>query len=447
MINPYATELRLSLVTVIFCAILVHPGGAAGQSPADDEELREGTRAIANGDVWDPWTASTHLWTRNIVSVRTSRGACTGTLLNREWVITAGHCFSSLEQPITVSVRHTGQTGAVEVRGAREIHRSPLSLKAPGSDDGHWSDVELIYLDEPLDGGVGQLSIYDGDTDALVGTTVTCAGYGSIGSGTPCNASTVCPQGEKCNKHGACTRGNDGRLRIGSFTIVADGDHGKHNPKHVKEANDVWYRLNVPNADGQSLQPGDSGSACSNGTSLTGIHKAGGSNSYNRQSSAEVFRNWAKGIAQPQEVSAFNLPGALCSVLDGAEGGRVTTNGQLANDSGAPLTVVCPVGRPGEGAEGGWADVVSAPRVFVIDRHPTQDVCCHVQSFNPANGPKAGAEQCSSGVAAGYQSLNVPSIHDGPTWGAYQLVCTLPGADQQKRSSIHTYRITQNNRS
>jgi hypothetical protein len=198
----------------------------------------------------------------------------------------------------------------------------------------------------------------------------------------------------------------------------------------------MWYRFAVPNALGQMELPGDSGSSCWDGTGLTGVMKAGNAVNYNRQTSAQAFRDWVDGIVNPTLVKQVNQPGTYCTSV-GANPLTYGSDGEALNGSAGASEFLCPMRRPGEN---GFTNVVDMPRLFVLDRNPYADVCCNLQSKNPSGQLIMTTTVCSSGATSGYQSLVLPSVYVPFTWSQFSLNCSIPGSGALGLSGIQGYR-------
>jgi hypothetical protein len=285
-------------------------------------------------------------------------------------------------------------------------------------------DVLLVRLNAPIDFEVRNLPIYSGDTDDLIAETVTCAGYGATALGAVCATTADCESGQFC-KWDICMTATDGPLRMGQFEIIPD-------PVDP----DVWYRLLVPNPMGQMMLPGDSGSSCWNGSALTGVMKSGNTANYNRQTSGEVFHEWVDAVINPPVLKETNILGAACKSTDGALP-TYTSSGQVRNSGLVGLQLLYPIRRP---HASGFSNAVTAPKLFVVDRHPTQDICCQLQSSNPNGQIVTSAEQCSQGSSTGYQLLNLPLVYDNYSWSQFSVACSVPGTSNGAQSSVLTYR-------
>ena len=374
-----------------------HPDGLEDhEGPSVDSKASE----IKNGTIWDPWSTSIHSWTRNVVRI-TAPKICTGTLINREWVLSAGHCFDASTPASSVTVDHTGPGGVRTVTRGVELFRYP-------SLHGRAQDVALIRIEEPIDTGVGDLHFFSGTTQSLVGKKILCAGYGRIDTNGPLSNT----------------------LRIAWMDVIADTVN-----------TDYWYQFDVPNSSGQILLPGDSGSTCMGPDGLTGVHKAGNDVDYNRQTSAAIFRDWVNGIVWPRRLAQSNYPGAACTSM-GTALAAPDANGELHNRLFFTRTFVCPIERD-EDASGTFSNVIRAPRVFVRDQHPSQNVCCALQTKNPTGRVQESTTICSQGHSSGYQSLNIPTVYDKYSWSQVSLRCTVPGLHGSAASGVMTYRTLQ----
>ena len=409
------------------CEIADRAGTDAGA--ATQSALGSAAEDIENGYIWDPWTETTETWTRNVVELNLAGAGCTGTLLNYEWVMTAGHCFEYSPTLSEIHVSHQLADGTTETSVAAEAHTDPDGLAQPdGSNDG--VDIALIRLATPMHPGVSTLPLYSGTVASLTGQSVFCAGYGATAVGAACGSGLpACPSGQSCDR-GSCLTDADGVLHEATFTIIADPD----NPTLPAPA---WYRFDVPNGDGQMELPGDSGSTCWNGSALTGVDKAGNYTDYNRQTAIPAGRTWIDSYVAPTEISEINRPGAKCTPVLGATVGYNSTGGITGGASGA--NVICPLDRSIAPTAATYA---SAPDVWVDNESSSGEVCCHLYSSNPDGTDIVGGDSCTSGTGA--QTLTLASVYDTTTFSQFAILCTLPAASAGGvQSSLDTYRVAQ----
>jgi len=136
---------------------------------------------------------------------------------------------------------------------------------------------------------------------------------------------------------------------------------------------------------------------------------------------------------------SLNTPGSAC-VATGTNSLFVRSDGEVENLTASIVTVVCPVDRP---IGPGVTTTILSGDVFVIDQHPTLNVCCRVMSKNPSGSLVPGTQDCSAATSASYQHLVLPAITDEPTFSQFFVQCTVPPVSAGIPSRIQMVRNTQ----
>ncbi|MCE7011002.1 trypsin-like serine protease [Kibdelosporangium philippinense] len=104
-------------------------------------------------------------------------GACSGSLIAREWILTAGHCFRNVNE-----VRVSGKppyTMKVVVGKLKDSDPGGHTAEVVDVRQSKVSDLAVVKLSEPVD-GITPVSL--GDSKPSVGLQVKFAGWGSLSS-------------------------------------------------------------------------------------------------------------------------------------------------------------------------------------------------------------------------------------------------------------------------
>jgi hypothetical protein len=136
-----------------------------------------------------------------------------------------------------------------------------------------------------------------------------------------------------------------------------------------------------------------------------------------------------------------NYPGASCKATGGAVV-SYNTAANVSNNAAASASVLCPTRRIQ--ANGSFTNHLMG-QAFVLDQHPTEDVCCQLFARTPSGNIATGADVCSTGSSGSMQTLKLdfPKVRMDYTFAHFALKCTLPAASSGKASSVLTYRIGQ----
>lgn len=234
----------------------------------------------------------------SVVAITVGDGLCTGTLIHRDWVVTAAHCLSPVDvqlpsqEAVTQSVRV--YFGTVDLlRSAGEVRTAALTIPKPEFSSASLgrNDIGLIKLAQPMT-AVAPSPVNVDPARAPVGTTVTMVGFGATelaGGGTlgaefvlPGRASTSCAAYgmtddallcfSQTDGMGKC-RGDsggpsfaalDGRPSLVGVTSFGDVDCAQVSADTRTDAEEQFLRAYVPDLDGCSGDEDcpDAGAGC-----------------------------------------------------------------------------------------------------------------------------------------------------------------------------------------
>lgn len=159
---------------------------------------------------------------------------------------------------------------------------------------------------------------------------------------------------------------------------------------------------------------------------------------------AFVFVTTAASVARADfplfDTDKKTFPATMCRPTVGTAGTiKYETDGTVSNSSGTEaLHLVCPFVR-----DATLTDLEEDFSVYVVDRHPTQDIKCTVSAHEPFGDivPDQGLAyvKSSSGSASGTQKLSLTTEHQA-TEGYSVLNCGIPPTSSSGlRSRINVY--------
>ncbi|HEX7134413.1 MAG TPA: trypsin-like serine protease, partial [Iamia sp.] len=173
------------LALLAVCGLAAAPGGA--EDPRSDPRIVGGTEA-ADG----AWPSQVALVFSDTVDNRDAQ-FCGGTLIARNWVLTAGHCVSDLGDPGDPSDDFFPRVQDIEVLvgtqdlqsgGTRiavvEFRQHPSWLQYDGR-----NDLALLRLDKPAPASIPFQPLTAQNVSPSAGAAVTTTGWGTTAFGEP----------------------------------------------------------------------------------------------------------------------------------------------------------------------------------------------------------------------------------------------------------------------
>jgi hypothetical protein len=131
-----------------------------------------------------------------------------------------------------------------------------------------------------------------------------------------------------------------------------------------------------------------------------------------------------------------NAPAAMCVAINGAAV-NVLSSGQIENAGTSAVTVLCPAARK-------LSFTKFKSRVWAVDRHSSDNVCCRVVARLPNGGQVASTPVCSTGASTSEVTLDTAEITQAYTFAAVWTECTIPAVNGTARSRLLTFRSYQN---
>lgn len=157
------------------CALTLLVGGFAAQaaSTSDTDMIVNGKPADANK--W-PWQI------RIFYGDDDAKGGCGGSLISRQWVLTAAHCvvFEDNGEKSFVTKAIIGY-GGNNLDQLQKIYTAQIIPHEGYDANSHANDIALIKLAEPVEFGTGTAAVDLGTPElygTLVGTKATVTGWG-----------------------------------------------------------------------------------------------------------------------------------------------------------------------------------------------------------------------------------------------------------------------------
>ena len=109
---------------------------------------------------------------------------CGGSIIKKNWIVTAAHCVSAVSDPLAYTVLH-GSTNRIVESNDKRIRQVNLIIIHPSySKETHNNDIALLRVSKDFDlNGSSAASIEldnDHDTENLIGENCWVSGWGTL---------------------------------------------------------------------------------------------------------------------------------------------------------------------------------------------------------------------------------------------------------------------------